>query len=593
MKTTVLFLGSTDFSVEILKLLTASPLYEVTAVITAKDRPRSRRGLREEPTPVKTFCLKQGLPVTSSLKESEIAGADDTNGADASAGTASAADTSAVDLRAAEKSPSGGANAEAPALASGNRPAFAGTDFRQTDFRQIDFSGADLSGPVPANGRDSKGENEAGGKSREPSSRPRDLERTAARTQAPAPFPARLAVTAGYGRILPASFLKAFPEGAVNIHPSLLPQWRGAAPVERSLMAGDKKTGVSLQIMAESVDAGDIIRQYEFPTEEEDTAREIYEKALKVSKILLFQDLPLFIKGEIQAKPQKGPPSFAPKILKQEGKILWKEPARRLHNKIRALCQSSGAFTFLKNGERLKIFRSRILPENPEFFENWTRLSSFAKDAAGKGGDETNKSVLKAGGSPAPGSLFLSENKRRLAAAAGKGFLELLILQKAGGKKLAAEDFVRGAAPLLKDAGLTGNVSVSKRPSGLFAADPKRSSVRKKPSETRRQNLRRRFFRPGFFWLLFFVFFAACVYALPRLLASNLKGGEDSPWIGLLYTYGLGALVFAAGLFRLRRNSLRRGNRRWFAALSFGLLWGFALHSLWIYLALSLPYKGG
>ena len=338
-KTTVLFLGSTDFSVEILKLLLKSPLYEVKGAVTLKDRPRSRRGLRDEPTPVKKFCLKQGLPVTDSWKEASA--------------------------------------------------------------------------------------------------------------------PARLAVTAGYGRILPASFLKSFPAGAVNIHPSLLPQWRGAAPVERSLMAGDKKTGVSLQIMSETVDAGDIIRQYEFVAEEEDTAFEIYEKALKISKILLLQDLPLFLKGEIQAKPQKGPLSFAPKIFKQEGKILWKEPARCIHNKIRALCKGSGAFTFLKNGERLKIFRSRLLPENlPENFENRTRFSVFAEnESAIKRGNETNGQVLKAEGAAAPGSLFLSENKRRLAAAAGEGFLELLVLQKAGGKKLKASDFLRGAAPLLKDAG--------------------------------------------------------------------------------------------------------------------------------------------
>ena len=128
------------------------------------------------------------------------------------------------------------------------------------------------------------------------------------------------------------------------------------------------------------------------------------------------------------------------------------------------------------------------------------------------------------------------------------------------------------------------------KPSGLFAAGPKQAPGQKKSLERKKafpQSL-----RPVFFWLLFFVFFAACMHAFPRFLAENLKGGEDSPWIGLLYTYGLGALVFAAGLFRLRRNGLRRGNRRWFFALSFGLFWGFALHSLWIYLALSLPYKG-
>ena len=225
--------------------------------------------------------------------------------------------------------------------------------------------------------------------------------------------PADFALAVAYGRILPESFLKAFPKGVFNIHPSLLPRWRGAAPIERALMAGDQKTGVCLQLMSKELDAGDIVGAYEFPLTEEDNAQQVYKKTEEFSKTLLLKDLPLFLQEKIQAKSQKEAgmaPVYAKKIDKQECEIAWQAPASAIHNKIRSLCLGPQAFTFLK-GERLKIYRSR-LADNPA-------------------------------ASVPPGSLIRCKGDK-ITVACGNGALELLEIQKSGKKRQTAREFLKG-----------------------------------------------------------------------------------------------------------------------------------------------------
>lgn len=222
-----------------------------------------------------------------------------------------------------------------------------------------------------------------------------------------------LALVCGYGCIVPSSFFNCFPKGAVNVHPSLLPRWRGAAPIERALMAGDKKTGVCLQVMTEQLDAGDIIGQREFPIEEEETSLEIYQKAIQTTGELLQNTLVAYAEGCIQPVPQTGEVTFAKKIQKEEGLIHWNGAAPSIHNQVRALTCGPQAFTFFK-GERIKIYRSRPVSASSPFFPS------------------------------SPGTVIKSEKKEVVVACGQKGALSLLEIQRPGKRKQKAEEFLRG-----------------------------------------------------------------------------------------------------------------------------------------------------
>ena len=218
-----------------------------------------------------------------------------------------------------------------------------------------------------------------------------------------------LALVCAYGQILPGGFFKAFSKGAVNVHPSLLPRWRGSAPIERALMADDAKTGVCLQVMVEQMDAGDIISCEEFPIEEEDTAVEIYQKSARTAEKLLRETLVPYIKGQIQPVPQKGKVTFAGKIQKAEGCLQWQNSATAVHNQVRALTQGPQAFSFLK-GERIKITRSR--PLSMDF--------------------------------PSSPGTVLNSGRGELRVACGRGALSLLEVQRPGRKKQTVEKFLQG-----------------------------------------------------------------------------------------------------------------------------------------------------
>ena len=219
-----------------------------------------------------------------------------------------------------------------------------------------------------------------------------------------------LALVCGYGRLVPPDFFNCFSKGAVNVHPSLLPRWRGAAPIERALMAGDKKTGVCLQVMTEQLDAGDIIGQKEFPLEGEDTSVEVYQKAIQATGELLRDTLIPFVKDRIQPIPQAGKITFAKKIQKAEGLIQWEKTASLIHNQVRALASGPQAFTFFKK-ERIKVYRSRPLS-----------ISS----------------------SSVPGTVIQSKQGELVIACGNKGALCLLEIQRPGRQRQKTEEFLRG-----------------------------------------------------------------------------------------------------------------------------------------------------
>lgn len=221
-----------------------------------------------------------------------------------------------------------------------------------------------------------------------------------------------------YGKILPEAYLQIFPKGSLNLHLSLLPRWRGAAPVQRALMAGDKRTGVCLQVMTKELDAGDIIGQRSFAITKEDNAKDVFDKSLMETKSLLREELLKYLKGEIRPQPQDHlKKTYAHKIDKKEGEIIWKDPAPTIHNKIRALFLGPQAFSFLK-GQRIKIYQSKIIQEN---------YSDFL-----------------------PGEVCIAKNDQ-IVIACGQGALSLLEIQKEGKKRQKTADFLKGQYITLKD----------------------------------------------------------------------------------------------------------------------------------------------
>ena len=221
-----------------------------------------------------------------------------------------------------------------------------------------------------------------------------------------------------YGQILPLNYLKLFPKGSLNLHLSLLPRWRGAAPLQRALMAGDQKTGVCLQVMTEKLDEGDIIAQREFQIKREDNAKTLFESSLRETELLLEENLIPYLEGKIQPQPQDSSRAvYAHKIDKKSAQIIWTDPAVKIHNKIRALYLGPQAFCFW-NGKRLRIFQSKVAPE--EFLDF-------------------------------PPGEICEIQKNKLHVACGRGALSLLEVQKEGKKRQGIEEFLRGQNLKLKD----------------------------------------------------------------------------------------------------------------------------------------------
>ena len=227
-----------------------------------------------------------------------------------------------------------------------------------------------------------------------------------------------MAVVVAFGQIFTQDFLEAFPRGCVNIHASLLPRWRGAAPMERAIMAGDSQTGVSLQKIVGKLDAGDIIGERKIKLTENMGAIELYEKLSHLGAELLTQDLKAFLRGDIGAIPQdESRVSYAPKILKQETRIDWKCSAIDIHNKIRGL-NRGGPFASVRYKKRvLKLHQSR-----------WMEIDHGAK----------------------PGEI-IDLKKESLIISCGQDALELFFVQPESKAKMRVKDFICGYHPIKGD----------------------------------------------------------------------------------------------------------------------------------------------
>lgn len=218
-------------------------------------------------------------------------------------------------------------------------------------------------------------------------------------------------ILSDYGKIIPEEVLNVPRIGSWNLHPSLLPKFRGAAPIERAIMEGEKKLGVTLIEMTEEVDAGPVILMRELHIEGDETKGEVREKLAILGAELIEEALNLLLQNKLEKKPQMGEPTRAPKIKKEELWINWGESKERVINKIRALSPDPGARTKL-DGEYVKILRAK---------------EGVISDI------------------PSPGRVLIKD--KRLYIGCRDGWIEILELIPEGKRKMTGEEYTRGHSP--------------------------------------------------------------------------------------------------------------------------------------------------
>jgi len=224
------------------------------------------------------------------------------------------------------------------------------------------------------------------------------------------------AVVVAYGLILPKAVLGVFPLGCFNLHASLLPRWRGAAPIQRAIMAGDKETGVMVMKMEESLDTGPIAMAERVPIGADTTAGEMHDELARLGADLTVRALAALEKKALQFTPQAtAGVTYANKIEKNETRIDWSKPWQQVHNHCRGLSPFPGAWFEVSGVGRVKALRT-------------TR-------GAGQG---------------KPGQVLDDQ----LTVACGEGAVRLVELQRAGRQPMRAEEFLRGA-PIARDCVLT------------------------------------------------------------------------------------------------------------------------------------------
>ena len=180
---------------------------------------------------------------------------------------------------------------------------------------------------------------------------------------------ADIAIVVAYGQIIPKEYLAIVKKGFINIHASLLPKWRGAAPIQRSIMNLEKETGVSIMKIGEKLDTGPICNSYKINIETEDNSEIIGEKLSALAAERILDNIDEILEDKIEFKEQKHKEAtYAPKIDKIEGKIDWSKTAESIIGKINGLYPSPGAY-FIYNGERYKILKASLAFSNGEIGE--------------------------------------------------------------------------------------------------------------------------------------------------------------------------------------------------------------------------------
>ncbi len=168
-------------------------------------------------------------------------------------------------------------------------------------------------------------------------------------------------IVVAYGQIISSKFLKMFDQRVVNVHASLLPRWRGAAPIQRSIIEGDIETGVCLQVMKKKLDAGDVIGERKISISDDINAIELHDKLKVLGADLLYVELMDYIRGNLTpVKQDEQYITYAEKLLKSESLIDWKLPAKKIHNLIRGMQLGPGTYSLFQ-GSKFKIHKTTVV----------------------------------------------------------------------------------------------------------------------------------------------------------------------------------------------------------------------------------------
>lgn len=220
-----------------------------------------------------------------------------------------------------------------------------------------------------------------------------------------------LIVVAAYGRILPEDILNASPKGCINVHSSLLPRYRGAAPINWAILNGDRETGVTIMHMAAELDAGDIISQVSTPIDPNETVEVLHDRLAQLGARLLVETVEQIEAGTARRTPQDaGQVTYAPMLSKELSPLDWNRPARALHDQVRGLIPWPAATAEL-GGVRCKVFSAAVCTDRT---------------------------------SAAPGTVVQADKKGLKIACGGETVLEILELQPDGKKRMAAAAFLQG-----------------------------------------------------------------------------------------------------------------------------------------------------
>jgi methionyl-tRNA formyltransferase len=221
-----------------------------------------------------------------------------------------------------------------------------------------------------------------------------------------------LIAVAAFGQILPKSILDLPLCGCLNVHTSLLPKYRGAAPIQRAILDDEPETGVTIMKVDVGLDTGEIIAQEKTPIAPEDNSQTLHDRLARIGADLLVRTIPDFAEGKIRPRPQPAEGvSYAHKIKKEDGRIQWDLPARTIWNRVRAFTPWPGAFTSISDQPQ------------PKLLKIWEALAVSGSGSAGE---------------------ILEADQNGVLIACGSGALRVLSLQKEGGRRMVVKEFLAG-----------------------------------------------------------------------------------------------------------------------------------------------------
>lgn len=255
---------------------------------------------------------------------------------------------------------------------------------------------------------------------------PERIKRKAAVAELKALQPDLILVTA-YGQLLSEEILRIPPLGCINMHASLLPKYRGAAPIQWAIVNGDQETGVTAMMIDQGMDTGDMLLKRTVPITPEDTAETLYDKLAEEGGFLMQEVLNRLLKGEplTAEKQNEAEATYAPMIQKEDGIIDWKMGARQIEQRVRGFYSWPCAFTSM-NGQKLTVLQAKVLTET---------------DILGSGLSAPTEAE------PVPGAVLsagLVGKHKKLFVQTGNGVLQIEKLQLQGKKAMDAEAFLRG-----------------------------------------------------------------------------------------------------------------------------------------------------